>query len=51
MNMGGIGLEGVGRDHIPRSGQNSIGRVAADWETGADDVGNSKCVVVAAMSW
>ena len=24
------------------NGQDSIGRVAADWETGADDAGNSK---------
>ena len=32
----------VGRNRIARSGQDSIGRVAADWETGADDAGNSK---------
>ena len=38
-------MEPVGRDRIPRSRQNSIGRVAADWETGADDVGNSKCCI------
>ena len=48
VTVGGIGLggargESVGRDRIPRSGQDSIGRVAADWETGADDAGNSKC--------
>ncbi len=48
VTVGGIGLGGargksVGRDRIPRSGQDSIGRVAADWETGADDAGNSKC--------
>ena len=43
--MAGRGARGesVGRDRILRSGQNSIGRVAADWETGADDAGNSKC--------
>ena len=35
--------EFVGRDIISRSGQDSLGRVAADWETGADDAGNSKC--------
>ena len=33
----------VGRNRIARSGQDSIGRVNADWETGADDAGNSKC--------
>ena len=35
----------VGRNRIARSGQDSIGRVAADWEAGADDAGNSnsKC--------
>ena len=33
----------AGRNRIARSGQDSIGRVAADWETGADDSGNSKC--------
>ena len=33
----------VGRNRIARSGQDSIGRVTADWETGADDAGNSKC--------
>ena len=48
VTVGGIGLgvargEAVGRDRITRSGQDSIGRVAADWETGADDAGNSKC--------
>ena len=32
----------VGRNRIARSGQDSIGRVTADWETGADDAGNSK---------
>ena len=32
----------MGRNRIARSGQDSIGRVAADWETGADDAGNSK---------
>ena len=32
----------VGRNRIARSGKDSIGRVAADWETGADDAGNSK---------
>ena len=58
VTVGGIGLGGargksVGRDRIPRSGQDSIGRVAADWETGADYAGNSKCCgpVHAAMSW
>ena len=33
----------VGRNRIARSWQDSIGRVTADWETGADDAGNSKC--------
>ena len=33
----------VGRNRIAGSGQDSIGRVTADWETGADDAGNSKC--------
>ena len=33
----------VGRNRIARSGQDSIGRVAADWEAGSDDAGNSKC--------
>ena len=33
----------VGRNRIVRSGQDSIERVEADWETGADDAGNSKC--------
>ena len=32
----------VGRNRIARSGQDSIGRVAADWETGADDASNSE---------
>ena len=35
--------EAVGRNCIAMSGQDSIGRVTADWETGADDAGNSKC--------
>ena len=34
--MEGIASPGVGRT-------DSIGRVAADWETGADDAGNFKC--------
>ena len=33
----------VGRNRIARSWQDSIGRVTADWETGVDDAGNSKC--------
>ena len=37
----------VGRNRIARSEQDSIGRVAADWETCADDAGNSKGCVVA----
>ena len=32
----------VGRNRIARSGQDSIGRAAADRETGADDAGNSE---------
>ena len=38
----GVRRKSVGRNRISRSGQDSIGRVAADWETGADDAGNSK---------
>ena len=38
---GGSPLEGIASPGA-RSGQDSIGRVAADWETGADDAGNSK---------
>ena len=33
----------VGRNRIARIWQDSIERVTADWETGADDAGNSKC--------
>ena len=40
--MEGEGEVRVGRNRIARSGQDSIGRVAADWETGADDAGNSE---------
>ena len=51
MTLVGIGLEegeGEGRWkeslHIARSGQDSIGRATADWETGADDAGESERV-------
>ena len=33
----------VGRSRIARTGQGPIGRVTADWETGAADAGSSKC--------
>ena len=39
----GARWKAVGRNRIARSWQDSIGRVTADWETGADDAGNSKC--------
>ena len=40
----------IGRNCVARRGKDSIGRVAADWETGADDAGTPRAVV-AAMSW
>ena len=39
---GGARWDSIGRNRIARSGQDSIGRAAADWETGADDAGNSE---------
>ena len=39
----GARWKAVGRNRIARSWQNSIGRVTADWETGPDDAGDSKC--------
>ena len=39
----GARWKAVGRNRIARSWQDSIGRVTADWETGTDDAGNSKC--------
>ena len=33
----------VGRNRISRSWKDSVGRVTADWETGTDDAGDSKC--------
>ena len=38
----GARRKSVGRNRIARSGQDSIGRVAADREAGADYAGNSK---------
>ena len=39
----GARWKAVGRNRIARSWQDSIGRVTADWETGPDDAGDSKC--------
>ena len=39
----GARWKAVGRNRIARSWQDSIGRVTADWETGTDDAGDSKC--------
>ena len=39
----GARRKSVGRNRIARSGQDSIGRVAADRKAGADYAGNSKC--------
>ena len=39
----GARWKAVGRNRIARSWQDSIGRATADWETGMDDAGNSKC--------
>ena len=39
----GARWKAVGRNRITWSWQDAVGRVAADWETGPDDAGNSKC--------